>query len=542
MAKFTCLLTIVVFVSAQRASFSHAASLDASASCVPANERQACGDYSCNRTTHRCSQCKKDDDCTERALYCDTTTGKCENKALKDGGDGLTVLAPLISIFVCATGVVAGLGGGGILVPAFWLILGVPVTSAVGLSQVTIVGQSVFNMVLQVQRRHPDHDGSNGTASWPLINYEMLLLILPFALVGTLLGKMAGSVSPDWLRVGMLAILLGALMVRLIQRLMLQRKKDAEAKALRKERQIAPSEPASASNGTSGSVEMPSVSEASNDTASPQSMENGESGAAEMEMESPAAATTPTEEEEVDLAAMDLHSTHPANGKSQYPVVFILIAVTVFCVQLMFSVIRSDTVGVISCGSGAYVGVIVAAVVWNACASFATRLYLVHLRKRNKEGHRPPSVTPFHWSPVTTMVFPVLSLVAGGAASWFGIGGGMILNSLLLESKIVPAAVSATGGMSTMMTALQSAAIFLVDGELQWDYSLVMLASGFIGTALGQLVVMERIRRAGAQYLIIVALLIILVGSMVTQLAMGIYRTVDIIHQGGSVGFVALCN
>lgn len=118
----------------------------------------------------------------------------------------------------------------------------------------------------------------------------------------------------------------------------------------------------------------------------------------------------------------------------------------------------------------------------------------------------------------------------------------MVLNSLLLESKLVPAAVSATGGLSTMMTALQSTAIFLVDGELRWDYALVMLPSGFIGTALGQLVVMERIRRAGAQYLIIAALLIILVGSMVTQLAMGVYRTVMIADEGGSVGFLALCS
>ena len=586
LVSFNFTLAAVVFVSMILPQ-AEAGGLDRTASCVSATERQACGDFSCNRTSHFCTRCVIDEDCTERALYCDAPTGKCKLKSLKDGGDGLTVLAPLIAIFVCTTGVVAGLGGGGILVPGYWLVLGVPVTTAVGLSQITIVGQAVFNVALQVQRRHPDHDGSSGSSSWPLVNYEMMLLILPFALVGTLLGKMAGDVSPDWFRVAMLVLLLGALMVRLIFLMIHQRRRDARARSAVRSAAAhhhpphqSNNEPvaASAGGGTTTAQEgehegdemMSGELEGNEEVAPPivtpadvfygpvlspgdasgelvDKADDGLNLPAEPVVDVSIAtstmpeAATGEEEEEVDLAKMELGSKHPNNSRPQYPVIFILVAVLVFCMQLMFSILRSKSAGVAKCGSGAYVGIIVAAVVWNTLVALAVRAYLVHLRSRHAKGELPPSVTPFEWNPLTTIVFPVFSLVAGGAASWFGIGGGMILNSLFLEAKIVPAAVSATGGLATMMTALQSAAIFIVDGQLPWDYGLVVLAGGFVGTAIGQLIIMERIRKAGAQYLIIVALLIVLVGSMVTQIAMGVYQTVIISDEGGTLGFNKLC-
>jgi uncharacterized membrane protein YfcA len=306
---------------------------------------------------------------------------------------------------------------------------------------------------------------------------------------------MAGSVSPDWLRVGLLVILLGVLMVRLVHLMFQQRKKDAVARErpnaanrliddeIEGDRDDSSRVGEGVGEQELGEIQAPTTTAGNNEpsntpsfgyepTAERSHAAKGRDAGDDLVKEGVAGTAPPRP----CLASMDIHDAHPANSKPQYPVNFIVIAVVVFCVQLMFSILRSGTVGVAACGSGAFIGIIVAAVVWNTFASFATRSYLTYLRSHNDRGNLPPSVTPFLWTPLTTILFPISALVAGGAAAWFGIGGGMVLNSLLLESEIVPAAVSATGGVATMMTALQSTAIFIVDGELQWDYALVLLA------------------------------------------------------------------
>ena len=63
-----------------------------------------------------------------------------------------TVCAYLIPFLGCAGG---GLGGGEVNVPVFLLILGFPMTYAVPLSMMTILGVSFANVVLYALSAHP---------------------------------------------------------------------------------------------------------------------------------------------------------------------------------------------------------------------------------------------------------------------------------------------------------------------------------------------------------------------------------------------------
>ena len=49
----------------------------------------------------------------------------------------------------------AGVGGGGILVPIFVVVMGFAPKQAIPLSNVTIFGASIMNTILNVQKRHP---------------------------------------------------------------------------------------------------------------------------------------------------------------------------------------------------------------------------------------------------------------------------------------------------------------------------------------------------------------------------------------------------
>ena len=50
-----------------------------------------------------------------------------------------------------------GIGGGGILVPIYILILDFPVKNAIPLASITVLGGAVANNLLNMRKVHPDH-------------------------------------------------------------------------------------------------------------------------------------------------------------------------------------------------------------------------------------------------------------------------------------------------------------------------------------------------------------------------------------------------
>jgi uncharacterized membrane protein YfcA len=525
----------------------------------------------CNSETKECGPCAVDSDCFEGVLKCnlDNDNGTCEFKHLSETFSIVTLFAPLMGILVCAVGVVAGVGGGAILVPAYFAILQFPITAAVALSQATICGQASVNMYIQMKRRDPNYPSEPPSASRPVINYEFLLLMLPFSLVGTLLGNMGGKIAPDWLRVTLLVVMLGGILYRLTDRI----------KKLRQQEQAAgggggSSSPAAAVSDREAEVEMqskikslydalgtvnstPPIEDDTDDILShiPNAcgdMALGRKGGENIlqRTTSAAAATKNTPREEPSAAAaaakkqpiIEMEEEGECEtGKPQYPTKLLLLIVVIFFAQLLIAYIKTPSTGVVDCGSAGYFIIVLMAVLWNSSLSLAFRAYLSSLYEKVQAGTLPASVVPFTWSTKTTVIFPAVSVVAGAAASMFGIGGGMILNFLLLEAGITPEATSATGGLATFLVASQAALLFIIQGQLQIDYGIMLFFAGIASTLLGQKVVMVEIRRRKMTYLIVVALLAVMVGSMVSQGIMGIYKTILIINVGGPLGLGSLC-
>ena len=79
-----------------------------------------------------------------------------------------------LGLLVAAAG---GIGGGGILVPLLMLVYGFAPKYAVPLSNFTIVGSSITNMVLNIPKRHPDADR-------PLVDWDLILVMEPLTMAG----------------------------------------------------------------------------------------------------------------------------------------------------------------------------------------------------------------------------------------------------------------------------------------------------------------------------------------------------------------------
>jgi len=95
----------------------------------------------------------------------------------------------------------AGVGGGGLFVPIYALILGVGGKPAVPLSKCTILGAAIGNFVSIGFQRHP-------TADRPLIDYEVSTLMQAGELLGVTVGVMLNLLLPEVVIMIFLAILL----------------------------------------------------------------------------------------------------------------------------------------------------------------------------------------------------------------------------------------------------------------------------------------------------------------------------------------------
>ena len=84
-----------------------------------------------------------------------------------------TILVGL-GLMIAASG---GVGGGGILVPLLIIVYGFHPKYAIPLSNFTILGSSVTNMILNLPKRHPE-------AERPLVDWDLILVMEPLTMAG----------------------------------------------------------------------------------------------------------------------------------------------------------------------------------------------------------------------------------------------------------------------------------------------------------------------------------------------------------------------
>lgn len=96
-----------------------------------------------------------------------------------------------------------GIGGGGVLVPVLMLTEQMGPHGAIPLSKLTIFGNAVCQLMLNWRKAHPMR------STRPLIDYDTTLMLEPPTLLGTVIGVILNRMTPKWL----IALLLLAFLI-----------------------------------------------------------------------------------------------------------------------------------------------------------------------------------------------------------------------------------------------------------------------------------------------------------------------------------------
>ncbi|KAL6061845.1 Membrane transporter protein, variant 2 [Balamuthia mandrillaris] len=454
----------------------------------------------------------------------------------------------------------SGIGGGGFYLPVFILLLGLNAHVAVPLSKATIVGIALGGYVVTCRRRHPLVDR-------PLIYYSVAALMEPMTLVGTIVGVFLNVVSPDWLIVIFLACLLAFSAYKTISKGVALHKKEM----LEANRTIAlsmnNSRPGSDSRFIIGEEEGEEGEEKDqgekeqeeDDEKATKTFSFGESREEEREGDDENIDEEEGEshsyevsdwdkrgsDDTLEVASEELREIRIQESSFMPWREWTFLALTWLGI-IVFSILKGGgtekSIAGIECGSLVYWLVIFLSVSYLLLLTWIYGRRLLRIQKKKDAHHYQYAEGDIKWTLRNVTLFPVFSVLAGLAAGYLGIGGGMVKGPLMLEMGVLPYVAVSTSAFMIIFTSSATTIQYLILGALPWGMGLWYFGVGFFAAILGHLGVAWMLKRYNKQSYInflLGTLILVSGGIMLVVVCIGVWRD---LQEGRDMGFNALCS
>lgn len=434
-----------------------------------------------------------------------------------DGYHGAGLAAAMVGLILAAGG---GIGGGGILVPIYILIMRFSARYGIPLSNVTILGGALANNAFNLRKRHPK-------AERPMIDFDLVLLMEPPTIAGAVIGSILNKVLPEFVITTLLVLVLGATAFRTYQ--------SAEKQALKEDKAQEGEEGEGLLEGTATKKEAMAAT-----TSSPIPADgnpNGSDGSSASGAIMDASTQENGYEEPTGMWAEMLKD----NGE-QYPLWKIGAITLCFLLVVASNMLKLH---VTTCGSAGYWVMMMTPVFLTVAMMLVVRKYLLAksaMRAASKEatGIDTKVEGDVNWDDNTTILYPAVCTLSGLFAGMFGIGGGIVKGPLMIEMGVIPEVSAATAAFMIFFTASSATVTYASFGTVAWDFAGVLFCLGVLCTAVGQYAVNSYIAKTGRASIIvyiiagIVGLSTVLMGYESGMLA---YHDID----EGKVGWGTLC-
>ena len=360
-----------------------------------------------------------------------------------------------------------GIGGGGIFVPVYIIVMQLPPRIAIPLSAVTVMGGALASTLVNSQRRHP-------IADRPIIDWDIMLVMQPLILMGALIGTLLHRVLTEQILVVMLVVFL-----TITARAMLTKARkmyDAET------RYIAKLETAQSHIWVKREEKLEDIGE-------------------NVTVETPLPDGAATEKQKILITNPDFYTLRSdlLEQEKVNPREKILAICAMFSLLIFLNVMVGGGGFVspwnIRCGGIAFwtVHCIIAACL--VAFAWAAQSYLVARHEVKQLVNFNFVHGDIRWDARSSVVYPLFFCAAGVFAGLFGIGGGMVTVPLLLAMGVHPAVATATSSCMTLFTSISATTAFIIYGLVMWDFAAVCITIGFCSALFGQML-MARARNS----------------------------------------------
>jgi len=377
-----------------------------------------------------------------------------------------------IGLMIAAGG---GIGGGGILVPIYILVMGFSPKHAIPLSNITVFGGALANTYLNAKKRHP-------LADRPLVDWDLILVMEPLTIAGALVGAFLNKVLPEELLTFLLVALLSFTAYNTLKKAMKMYKIESEhMKAASKESEL---------TMIINEVESEDADQAEDSLLENMQLHDGEKIGSDEEgdideqfLDNPGNIDHDTARKERDIILTE---------EKQVPMGNIITLVVMFVVVLFINLMKGggafpSPLGIL-CGSSSFWAANLFMLGWIFMISLMARSYLIRRFEAKRRCGYKYVEGDIKWDGRATIIYPIVCALAGFFAGMFGVGGGIVKGPLMLAMGVHPKVSSASSATMIFFTSFTATTSFIVFGLLVPDYAFVCLFIGFTATYVGQIV------------------------------------------------------
>ena len=133
--------------------------------------------------------CNNDNDCNPPQIFCHSETRLCEHKPVFPIYEkellGIILIPLLLGAFS-----IAGLGGGGIIIPFSMIFFVFDTKDAIAISNFAIFTCSITRYIYTFDKMHPEKK------EYVLIDYNIAIIMLPTVMMGSLIGVYLNIMLP----------------------------------------------------------------------------------------------------------------------------------------------------------------------------------------------------------------------------------------------------------------------------------------------------------------------------------------------------------
>lgn len=193
----------------------------------------------------------------------------------------------------------------------------------------------------------------------------------------------------------------------------------------------------------------------------------------------------------------------------------------------------------VHCGSGSYLVIVFAMVV------LPVLVLSVFAFKLNRKYEAKTAMGwefvrgDVHWTRKRTVAYPLIAIIAGVAAGFLGIGGGMVKGPLMLEMGLIPQVATTTSSFMIMYTSSCTSMQFLILGRLKINYAIWYWIVGFFSAIVGQLGLGYFVRKYKKQWMVS---FILATGIAVCVVALAGMEIGQLVSHASSTAFIPFCH
>jgi uncharacterized membrane protein YfcA len=323
--------------------------------------------------------------------------------------DNIGFLCAIMGLMIAAGG---GIGGGGILVPIYILVMGFTPKHAIPLSNITVFGGAIANVFLNAKKRHP-------LTNRPLVDWDLILVMEPLTIAGALSGAFLNKVLPETFLVIMLVVLLSVTAHTTLKKAIKMYKLETIRMRVQGLKPDGTKESELSRIDTQDRVDDQSAA--------------GDELLKNMELQEGSTGDGGTENYSAELAEiLEEETTAPSMN--------INILVGLFIVVLSINMLKGggafpSPLG-IKCGSGAFWIANAIMLAWTIFITIYVRSYLVKRFETKKRVGYKYVEGDIQWDERATIIYPSLCCFAGFFAGMFGVGGGIVKGPLMLAMEV----------------------------------------------------------------------------------------------------------